>query len=107
MKKKLKPLRIMTRTANDLLKVLVTLELARPYWLIRIRRTYAGSIQRAMGAWVWWADRYNGKVWREICGSIYPCKEIIKAFKNENMYVDVYHSEGMTDLFPEKGVQKT
>ena len=106
--------REVTRTARQILKVLVDLDAGKPEWEIRIRRTYAGYWQLACGAWKWVAQRFIREYpdqeydeWMEICGSSDTCKDIIDAHRREDKYVSVYDGPAGRELIAEiKGTNK-
>lgn len=98
----------MTRTAKQILKILIDLGIGQPEWVLRIRRTYAGYWQLARGSWKWWADRkLDGEPdWWEVCGSCDTCKDIIEAHKADDKYVSIEHGPGGRELFAEKKALK-
>lgn len=58
-----------------------------------IRRVYAGYWQRASGAWSWYL--YSEKNHVHTIGSIYPAKQIAKAF-----FIGISNSSGDTEIYP-------
>lgn len=95
----------MTRTEKELLKVLVDLGIAEHDWKIRIRRTYSGRHQLAMGAWKWWADKFwnnSTNPWMELCGSVDSCTRIIKAHKSDKNCIVIYRHIGGLELVIER-----
>lgn len=88
-------------TRDKLRKVLVDLELVSENDTIVFCRCYPGWWQRAAGAWSWYAQSEN----REICGSQFSMKQIVKFHAGKNEYkVGLYYPTFGTcpELIPEK-----